>query len=293
MKCDDHNPVFQDFSAGELNRFLLNLRQALAATRKAILNIMFSLRFSDLNTLLYEDVRGCEDLDFRERMAATPPESVASHRRYRNMVRELEKLIRIARECVESPRKGNSSASQFAVFLHQVFIFNQSIESLFFGITSTLSDVDALTGLLNRSAMECDFSRASMSDCRVFSLAMLDIDHFKRINDTYGHAFGDRVLETFADCLIEYAGPSDKVYRYGGEEFLILFPDTPLQKAIKSLELIRKKTQNLKIDGTQTQSSISIGATEVFDGDFRQATIRADGALYQAKQKGRNRIELA
>ena len=125
---------------------------------------------------------------------------------------------------------------------------------------------------------------------------MLDIDKFKNINDTYGHPVGDDVIIALANVLKEFSRESDVACRFGGEEFLILLPETSVDGAVSIGEKIREHVQNLviKFDGDKELSfTISVGVSEVnFEDEVNlEKTIhRSDDALYEAKESGRNRV---
>ena len=156
---------------------------------------------------------------------------------------------------------------------------------------------DGLTGLLNRRAFDQTLNEIiEQSDGEVTCLSMLDIDHFKGINDEYGHTIGDNVIKFVASLLKKHAEEHHHVARYGGEELAIIMPKTHKQKAIEISENIRiemeksrlkRKTDNL----TLRQITISIGIAELKANDDPESFItRADNALYQAKESGRNRV---
>lgn len=156
---------------------------------------------------------------------------------------------------------------------------------------------DPLTGLLNRQALlEC-LQRVHAHSERTgepYSIAMLDVDHFKKINDGHGHPVGDKVLIALCRRLTRMVRPSDAVARYGGEEFIIVMPQTPLPQAL----LIAQRIVREAVEPEDYQSlppfTISIGLAEWSSaGGEMDATIaRADAALYAAKAKGRNRVEV-
>lgn len=164
----------------------------------------------------------------------------------------------------------------------------------------TLSITDPLTHLHNRrhlmEMVEKEFQRASRKGAHL-SLIILDIDYFKKVNDTYGHQEGDRVLTILADIVRRRLRSYDLAARYGGEEFVLLLPETPVPEAMAIAERLRLEVQEHIFDGSlQGQVlTISLGVAtypssriESIDSLFRQA----DEALYRAKQSGRNRVEL-
>ena len=158
--------------------------------------------------------------------------------------------------------------------------------------------VDALTGLHNRRWLEEMYTRElsrSNSGNLHLSAFMLDIDHFKNINDTYGHIVGDQVLIAVAKAILHCLRPTDMPVRYGGEEFTIFLPGTSIENAKIVGERLRSCIEAMKIplpDKNDCISvTISVGFTERKDGDTVETIIkRADEALYCAKEAGRNRV---
>jgi two-component system cell cycle response regulator len=122
------------------------------------------------------------------------------------------------------------------------------------------------------------------------SLLMLDIDFFKKVNDTYGHQYGDYVLEVVSDILIDNVNDSGKVGRFGGEEFIIILPKADINKAYEIGEKVRNEIEDYKFD-KGFKLTISIGIKQFKDETSVQLVKRADDLLYKAKQNGRNRIE--
>jgi len=158
--------------------------------------------------------------------------------------------------------------------------------------------VDPLTGLLNRRVLPFilrDVLELSMYTEAPFSIAMIDIDDFKKINDTYGHLFGDKVLREVAKTIKKNLRRSDYVFRYGGEEFLTLMPSTELKDAVKVLEKVRKEVEETPIcwKGEETKVTISVGiCSDVYNGskspeDYINC---ADQKLYIAKKTGKNKV---
>jgi len=161
---------------------------------------------------------------------------------------------------------------------------------------SLISTKDPLTGLFNRRAM--DSFIAGRRDAPAGSVvAICDIDHFKRVNDTYGHVAGDEVLRQVAGCLRDQVRAQDMIFRYGGEEFLIVFNDVDLTLDAALCERLRGALaeHEITILGSHTiRVTASFGvATLSASGDFLSAIVRADAALYQAKDAGRNRVAVA
>ena len=153
---------------------------------------------------------------------------------------------------------------------------------------------DALTGVGNKRAMNEDLSRATALANRhatPWSLVICDLDHFKRINDTYGHLIGDRVLTLAAEQIERSLRASDTVYRFGGEEFAILLPHTDQKDAKEVADRIRTaiNTITLEVDKGVIGVTASCGvAKHAKDEDFNDWLARADHALYLAKNHGRN-----
>jgi|GEM_PF-1336790 len=157
--------------------------------------------------------------------------------------------------------------------------------------------LDSLTGLSNRRAflprVQAEHARAQRSH-RPYAFAILDIDHFKKVNDTYGHQAGDLVLATFASILQSNIRNLDMAARWGGEEFAILFPESASDSCSVALERIRKSLEDQPIPAQEhlIQVTVSIGVTHFFpgDADANQVFQRADQALYSAKGNGRNQL---
>lgn len=168
------------------------------------------------------------------------------------------------------------------------------------GMMRQLEDLvatDELTGLFNRRHFLRLASReiASLRPGRQHGLAIIDLDHFKRINDAYGHATGDRVLQIFASVAATCLRDGDVLARYGGEEFVLLLPNSdPLQFSSCCERLREAFAQAELIDLKVSNISLSVGMTMLsMDDDLDQALQRADQALYRAKDNGRNRCEAA
>ncbi|WP_333870923.1 GGDEF domain-containing protein [Desulforamulus putei] len=150
---------------------------------------------------------------------------------------------------------------------------------------------DGLTGVANRKHLDSRLAEMIKSNS-VFSVIMLDIDHFKKVNDTYGHQAGDEVLKHFAKTIAKTVRPGDLVARYGGEEFSVVCP-SDARNAVKIAERIREAVEATPVQtcaGT-IKITASLGVAQRKPDDTADSVIkRADGFLYQAKQEGRNRV---
>lgn len=155
----------------------------------------------------------------------------------------------------------------------------------------TLSRMDVLTGLFNRRAAEERLREETVRSRRSgqpVAVVLADVDRFKQVNDTHGHATGDEVLKRVAQCLSEVCRGSDFVARFGGEEFLLLLPDTDPIGAVSLAEKVRQAVEALEIP-VVNRVTISMGVA-MLEGEMRQALGQADAALYAAKGAGRNRV---
>ncbi len=155
---------------------------------------------------------------------------------------------------------------------------------------------DPLTQVGNRAAMELTLKRELKLAARTgdpFSLLLIDIDHFKHLNDTAGHAFGDSTLCQVTKTLSQALRQTDLVFRYGGEEFVVLLSNTEHSAALAVAERIRKFTEALTLEHQQTPIpvTVSIGVASIGEDDNRDQLLqRADQALYTAKHNGRNQV---
>lgn len=165
-----------------------------------------------------------------------------------------------------------------------------------------LATLDPLTRLPNRrSIMDQLVHEESRADRRTpeensLCLCLLDVDHFKRINDTFGHQVGDSALQQVADELLKLLRKGDFVGRYGGEEFLLILPESTRDGATVAAERVRRAIAEARLPalGTAEHLTVSVGVAVHRPGDAVEGTLaRADAALYQAKDGGRNRVVLA
>lgn len=197
---------------------------------------------------------------------------------------------------------------QYPFAAREVELLDVFLKALLYPLRNTLlyrqalraARTDALTGVGNRADFQAGMARECKSARRHFaplSLIAVDIDHFKRVNDTYGHPCGDEVLQGVAACLKNTARGNDLVYRYGGEEFMLLLSDTDLHDAAILAERLRQRVAGHACSTEQAGElmvTISVGVAALTAGDTESSLLhRADQALYKAKQQGRNRVVLA
>ncbi|WP_306258053.1 GGDEF domain-containing protein [Pararhizobium sp. IMCC21322] len=156
------------------------------------------------------------------------------------------------------------------------------------------ADNDFLTGLLNRRAFTTRVQDTSSTDTSISTLVILDLDHFKNINDEFGHSAGDQALIHFGDLLTQICRGSDTVARIGGEEFAVFMNRTNAEQAKIALDRILNATrqQSIDVSGRTISFTTSAGAVEFAPSQvgFEDAFIAADNALYQAKKQGRDRL---
>jgi len=165
--------------------------------------------------------------------------------------------------------------------------------------TKQMSVTDPLTKLFNRRHFDIEFEREYKRAKRYqndLSIAIIDIDYFKKINDTYGHSCGDYVLKEIAYLMNKNFRQTDTLFRYGGEEFVVVLTETPKETAHIPMERLRKLVENhvFKFHNEEIKVTISVGINS--KTDYESALYMfddADKALYEAKKSGRNRIETA
>ncbi len=176
------------------------------------------------------------------------------------------------------------------------YLSGSDIESQYHAVVASMALTDGLTNLANRKHLDSVLTEEiarSRRHGRELSLLMIDIDHFKRINDQHGHTGGDHVLRRIGLVLQQRLRPGDKIGRYGGEEFCAILPETGLRDAAHVADLLRTRLaeENFNADGQRVSVTVSIGVAalqmETQPTDLYRA---ADQRLYRAKESGRNRV---
>ncbi|HAN10056.1 MAG TPA: hypothetical protein DCP90_05500 [Clostridiales bacterium] len=174
-----------------------------------------------------------------------------------------------------------------SIIIQNLLYFKQIIEN---------SNIDGLTSIYNRYYLNAHLSKQIeifSEKTGIFSIAMVDIDHFKIFNDTYGHLHGDKVLRAVAQFIKDHIREIDTVYRYGGEEFIIDMPNLWSSDALKQIDIIREGISNMEVytdEGHLTKVTASFGIAEfpTVSDSMKGLIDSADKALYKAKESGRN-----
>lgn len=177
---------------------------------------------------------------------------------------------------------------ELSILLRMKYLYSES---------EYMSVTDGLTGLYNRRHFESNIEREFLRVKRYkaeLSLAMIDIDHFKNVNDTYGHQFGDYVLKEISNIIFASFRKTDMIYRYGGEEIAVILTETSLENSIIPLERLREKVSQHEFiyNGQSINMTISIGVGQFCEETKHERDLIkcADSALYEAKQGGRNKL---
>jgi len=161
---------------------------------------------------------------------------------------------------------------------------------------ATLSRIDPLTNVMNRRSIANQLEQLHQQRKALYSVVLLDLDHFKHINDNYGHDMGDQVLIQVAECLAQHVREQDMIGRFGGEEFILLLPNTTPAQAQNVAERCRLAIGELKFTSEDHQEfsiSASFGISSTLSADESHLIIsQADQALYAVKASGRNQVKI-
>ncbi len=280
-----------------LRMFHDDFRRSLLTHRKGRLRLFFYLIFPKETSPFDAEIDILDQLDFRLWLIHAPPPASTQSQLYQELTNQQDRLLALTNAAMTTRSARKFAPADFAELANSMTDLDRLANRLISGFTNALTDVDRLTGLLNRAAMQRDLAleaERGVQNSTTYSLAMIDLDHFKSVNDQYGHPVGDAVLEQMAERFFESIRPSDRVYRYGGEEFLVLLPETGGDAAHLVLERLRQKACAQPVtDGViKLTQTVSIGLVEVCRGESPdQAIRRADRSLYRAKESGRNRVE--
>lgn len=207
-----------------------------------------------------------------------------------------------AAQLLQQAAQGPAVAPEdYHAFMAGVEAYGCSLHRLEAMLRQSLAETDPLTGVNNRLGMRRDLEREWQRAVRTGQpccIALVDLDHFKRINDRFGHAAGDAVLSQVADFFVRRLRPYDRVYRYGGEEFLFVLPNADAARAQRILDRLRTRMARLPMtlhNGISLQITCSIGLADMSSPETPPdvAVEMADAAVYMAKDSGRNRVCVA
>jgi len=217
------------------------------------------------------------------------------------LLAQYDQLHRMARLVIlKAPEDGTLSMGDYDSVSLKYQEFVAGLRRLERALATAASGLDTLTGLRSRSGMRDDLTRELsrfQRSGKPFCLALMDIDHFKKVNDTYGHDNGDRVLSAVANHTSRSLRPFDDAWRWGGEEILVCLKEADLTAGTAALERVRTSLEKSPVKLSDGQS-ITVTASFGIVAATKDATIdglleQADKALYRAKAGGRNRIEPA
>lgn len=221
---------------------------------------------------------------------------------------ELSTLLRLrgvmhghAQELLgKAARQGGIDPVDYQGFIAAVDAYSREARRVENYFRRLLVETDPLTGIHNRQGMMRDLRREWTRGLRTgqsICVALADLDHFKLVNDTWGHCAGDHVLCTTARFFQRRLRPYDAVYRFGGEEFLFILPNTDAETAARVLDRLRRTLARVPVvvdGGVRIPVTCSIGVAQMVPGrSVQDAVVAADRALYVAKNAGRNRVEVA
>lgn len=240
-------------------------------------------------------------------LSQTAKDIIRNNSKYKNIIKTHNQLHDLGILIAKQLQKTKPNYHVLMNYLEKCELISLAIGTELALIDNTLiikkASKDELTGALNRNSLEQMFINQyelSLATDSNFLLAMCDLDHFKFINDTYGHVAGDKLLKAFVKINHETLRKSDIIIRYGGEEFLIMLPNTSLETGIEKLDQLRENFQNfsIKYDGEMVKTTVSIGLINIepqmmlCDNEIKMNDYihQADELLYKAKQNGRNRI---
>lgn len=288
-----NEPLTRNEDTSALVEFRRIFRWALIRHRGGRLDLFFQLQFPD-------DKSGRRELPadiyLMDALESAAPETVRQHHLFKSIGKHFDQLMSLANEALQFAASHTLDPARFRSLATAIRRLDSVLDRFDAAITASLTDVDELTGLLNRATMERDLERELAHTRRNQSplcVAMVDADHFKNVNDTLGHGFGDTVLEELAVRFEAALRPHDRVYRYGGEEFLVMLPETSLQDAVQVMDRLRSAVCESTITEGENEVSLTVSAGVALTRDrdaIEDVIERADAALYQAKSSGRNRV---
>lgn len=250
---------------------------------------------SEMRALLLETLSGVQQASQNSTDSANKISDNTDRMSSNSTVEELRGIISdVVKETHTIAKNSNSLKSMLDDTRHEIESLREELDK-----TRQQATTDALTGLLNRRGFETALQLACTEAShhkQSLTMLMIDIDHFKQINDTLGHLTGDKVLRNVGTILSANIKGKDTVGRYGGEEFAVILTGTSLANAHQVAEILRLNIERSKLrhvagNDDVVQVSVSIGVTEYIPGESTDDLVRrADEAMYQSKHQGRNRV---
>ncbi|MDC9499652.1 MULTISPECIES: GGDEF domain-containing protein [unclassified Pseudoalteromonas] len=289
--------MFDELNIHDVQLFYVNLGEALVKHHDGRLNLFYMLQYNDSRCRIKNDYNLLlHKLDFSSALDLSNTQ-VAHHQRLVNIQINLSNLLDYVRYTLDELQCNDIKKNSYRHLITLMKRLDRSIETFRKEISNNLTYLDELTGLLNRSAMEKDLTELidlNNEQPIITSLSLIDIDNFKLINDEYGHAVGDEILESIADIIQSSLRDTDSAYRYGGEEILIVLKDSPIDDSVAAMQRLREKISDYVFISYEIELSVtvSIGVTPIKSSDkvSRDTLIRADECLYSAKDNGRNQV---
>lgn len=250
---------------------------------------------AEMRSLIMETMSGMTQASQVATLSASCLEANSRRLRQGPSVEELHNIVgEVVEETNTLAQNSISLKKMLDETRHEIDTLREELERTRQQVTT-----DSLTGLVNRRGFEMALQHAcneASQNKLDLSLLVLDIDHFKVVNDTYGHLVGDKVLRNVGTLLSSNVKGKDTVTRFGGEEFAVLLPGTAMENALRVAEILRITVERSKLRRTETGQvvgnvTVSIGVTEYAYGEEIESFIqRADDALYTSKRAGRNRV---
>ncbi|MDV7340926.1 GGDEF domain-containing protein [Terasakiella sp. A23] len=281
-------------NSNDLAEFVDQLTRAYRDHGEYIAELHQCMLFNDHPLLTLEVLR--ENCDFCNLLTNIEDKEITEHHVYQRLKKKHKVIHSLADQLVILARDNRLQPHEYDIFKRFCQKEAYYVDQLKQLGTFSIAHVDDLTSLLTRDVMEemieKEWSR-SQRNGSPFCVAMIDIDHFKKVNDTYGHPAGDQVLREIASIIDDNLRPYDEVFRYGGEEFLVLLPDTQLSKAVPVLTRVHEAINVLTIqtEEAQIKATSSIGiASSVSHNTYTDVIEASDKLLYGAKEAGRNKI---
>jgi diguanylate cyclase len=287
------------FGLQDAERIVRRLAPALHAHGEWIQSVhtMLICRSIEACRALHED--GHADTELGRWFAEENIDFICRHPEYEMAMREHRNLYALARKLCDAVLNDRPiGRDEYVAFAEGISRLDRSLEALVKEFWDLLRYTDPLTGIATRFAM---LPRLREEHQRVrrtglmSSVCMVDLDHFKRINDTWGHHAGDAVLEAVSAYLVQNLRRYDQVCRYGGEEFVLMLPNTEPQQAVPIVDRLRRGLADLRvaIGDTALRITASFGIAPLLaDQPISVSIERADRAMYVAKRAGRDRVHV-